>query len=139
MCIPLVGKGKTTRTAAEESERRRYAEQAMEALHDAVRKGYKDWKNMSKDPDLEPLRGRADFQKLLRSISPAPSRSLSEVTWVDCPWGRCNSDCQAPFTSRGIVGQPVIAQIRMDVRYRYARVRVGLFERGERQVPTGWT
>ena len=44
-----------------------YADQAMTMLRHAVAKGYKDAVHMKKDTDLDPLRKRDDFQKLLRS------------------------------------------------------------------------
>jgi hypothetical protein len=46
------------------------ADRAMRWLHQAVRAGYKDAAHMKKDPDLDPLRGSADFQTLLASLTP---------------------------------------------------------------------
>jgi hypothetical protein len=40
----------------------------MVMLEDAVVKGYKDAAHMRQDPDLAPLRKRADFQKLLAEL-----------------------------------------------------------------------
>jgi hypothetical protein len=37
-------------------------------LRDAVAKGYKDAAHMKKDSDLDPLRKRDDFQKLLAEL-----------------------------------------------------------------------
>src|SRR5262249_52376217 len=48
-----------------------YAARADELLRLAVAKGYKDYKEggqMLKDSDLDPLRQRADFQKLLKEL-----------------------------------------------------------------------
>jgi serine/threonine protein kinase/tetratricopeptide (TPR) repeat protein len=43
-----------------------YAVRAVELLRQAVAKGYREVEHMEKDGDLESLRSRADFQKLLR-------------------------------------------------------------------------
>jgi serine/threonine protein kinase/tetratricopeptide (TPR) repeat protein len=45
-----------------------YGAAAMKILRDAVRKGYKDVAHMKKDTDLEPLRQRVDFQKLVAQL-----------------------------------------------------------------------
>jgi len=45
-----------------------YADQAMAMLRDAVAKGFKDAAHMKKDTDLDPLRQREDFQKLLAEL-----------------------------------------------------------------------
>jgi hypothetical protein len=46
----------------------RYAERAMDLLRQAVAKGWRHPSVIKKDPDLEPLRGRKDFQKLLAEL-----------------------------------------------------------------------
>jgi serine/threonine-protein kinase len=45
-----------------------YSERAMETLRQAVEKGYKDVANVKKDADLDPLRSRDDFKKLLAEM-----------------------------------------------------------------------
>ena len=45
-----------------------YADQAMAMLRDAVAKGYKDVVHMKKDTDLDPLRQREDFKKLVAEL-----------------------------------------------------------------------
>ncbi|HUR55603.1 MAG TPA: protein kinase, partial [Gemmataceae bacterium] len=47
-----------------------HADHAMQALHKAVQAGYKDAAHMTKDTDLDPLRDREDFKKLLSSLRP---------------------------------------------------------------------
>jgi hypothetical protein len=68
LCIPAV----TLDTRASQDKRlelaRFYADQAMAFLRDAVAKGFKDLERMKKDPDLNPLRGREDFQTLLHGL-----------------------------------------------------------------------
>jgi hypothetical protein len=68
LCIPLVGKGKNELTTAERAERNRYADQAMDALRRAVDNGYKAADRLRNDPELEPLRSRDDFKKLLGEV-----------------------------------------------------------------------
>jgi hypothetical protein len=46
----------------------RYAARAMELLRQAVQKGFQDVAHMKKDTDLDPLREREDFQKLIREL-----------------------------------------------------------------------
>jgi len=45
------------------------ADRALQWLHKAVQAGYKDAAHIKKDPDLDPLREREDFQKLLESLT----------------------------------------------------------------------
>ena len=45
-----------------------YADGAVELLRRAAAKGFTDAARMSKDPELAPLRDRADFNKLLREL-----------------------------------------------------------------------
>jgi hypothetical protein len=45
-----------------------YGDAAMKLLREAVSKGYKDVPHMKKDTDLEPLRQREDFQKLVAEL-----------------------------------------------------------------------
>ncbi len=49
-------------------EKQEYADWAMEMLRKAVKAGYKDAAHMAKDMDLDPLRDRADFKKLLAEL-----------------------------------------------------------------------
>ena len=44
------------------------ADRAMQWLHKAVQAGYKDAAHMKKDTDLDPLREREDFKKLLAEL-----------------------------------------------------------------------
>ena len=45
-----------------------YGDAAMKLLRDAVSKGYKDAPHMKKDTDLDPLRQREDFEKLIAEL-----------------------------------------------------------------------
>ncbi len=68
--LPLLEKAvvlfaRLTRTTGRPS----YADQAMEALRLAVEQGYEDLARLKKDPDLDPLRERADFKRLLAELA----------------------------------------------------------------------
>ena len=66
------------------NEKQEYADAAMEMLQKAVKAGYKEAAHMKADPDLDPLRDRDDFKKLLaeleakfppkREVLPAPRK-----------------------------------------------------------------
>jgi hypothetical protein len=49
-----------------------YADRAMELLRKAVTAGFKDAARMAKNGDLDALRGRDDFKKLLAELAPKP-------------------------------------------------------------------
>jgi tetratricopeptide (TPR) repeat protein len=71
-CIPLVGKGKATLTAQEESQRREYADQAIAALRAAIGHGYRDFDELKKNADLAALRPSKEFQNLLVGAAAKP-------------------------------------------------------------------
>ncbi len=62
-CIYALASGKSG------DKKQEYADRAMELLHKAVKAGYKDAAHMAKDKDLDVLRGREDFKKLLESLA----------------------------------------------------------------------
>jgi tetratricopeptide (TPR) repeat protein len=55
----------STKIAGKKQE---YADRAMELLQKAVKAGYKDAAHMKMDTDLNPLRGREDFQNLVAEV-----------------------------------------------------------------------
>jgi tetratricopeptide (TPR) repeat protein len=61
-CIPLATKEQR------EQQVQVYGNGAMVLLRDAVAKGFKDVAHMKKDPDLDGLRKRTDFQELTRQL-----------------------------------------------------------------------
>jgi serine/threonine-protein kinase len=63
-CVFAVASGSCRDTALTE----RYAVRAVALLRQAVAKGWKNFAHLQKDPDLDPLRQRADFQKLLAEL-----------------------------------------------------------------------
>jgi serine/threonine-protein kinase len=68
LAAALVGKDKPKLSGPEEAERRRYADQAMDALRSAVTQGYKDVEKLKATPDLAMLRDRADFIALVSAL-----------------------------------------------------------------------
>jgi hypothetical protein len=52
----------------EQTERSRHIEKAMAVLHKAVAAGYRYPAVLKKDRSMDPLRSRADFQKLLAGL-----------------------------------------------------------------------
>ena len=63
-CFYAIASGKQS------DKKQEHADRAMEMLHKAVKAGYNDAEDMSKDTDLDPLRARADFKLLLASLKP---------------------------------------------------------------------
>jgi len=45
-----------------------YGDSAMKLFREAVSKGYKDLSNIKKDTDLDPVRDREEFKKLLAEL-----------------------------------------------------------------------
>jgi hypothetical protein len=61
-CVYAVAGGKA------EGKNQEYADRAMDLLHKAVKAGYKNAAHMARDADLDPLRDRDDFKKLLADL-----------------------------------------------------------------------
>jgi tetratricopeptide (TPR) repeat protein len=64
----LVGIAITPGSGMTAAEGRHAAEQAIEWLHRAVARGYRNVALMRRDPDLDPLRSRPDFQLLMMEL-----------------------------------------------------------------------
>ena len=76
----------------------RYKVRAMELLRKAVAAGYKDAPHMRKDTDLDPIRDRDDFKRLLADLEKNPSPEIAppppgEVTESRQPQAK-RSSCQ---------------------------------------------
>src|SRR5262249_36434875 len=67
-CVPIVVKHDKLDAAQRKEAAQFYGDAAMKLLRDAVSKGYKDLTHMTKDADLDPLRQREDFQKLVAEL-----------------------------------------------------------------------
>jgi serine/threonine-protein kinase len=70
-CVPLAEKDDKLPEARRKELAQSYADQALAMLRTAVARGYKDLANLKKDSDLDPLRGRDDFRKLLAEVEAA--------------------------------------------------------------------
>jgi hypothetical protein len=65
-CVYSVASGKMP------DNRQEYTDRAMELLRKSVNAGFKDAANMAKDTDLDPLREREDFKKLVAELEVIP-------------------------------------------------------------------
>jgi hypothetical protein len=72
--VPLAEKDAKLSQARRQELAKSYADQAVGALRQAVAHGYQDAAHMKKDTDLDPLRGRDDFQKLLAELDKGASK-----------------------------------------------------------------
>ncbi len=68
LCVPIAEKHDELDSAKRRAAMKYYADLAMDMLRDAVKKGYRDAAHMKKDKDLDPLRDREDFKKLLAEL-----------------------------------------------------------------------
>ena len=79
-CIPIVAKHDKLDDKQRKEAAQFYGDAAMKLLRDAVSKGYKDVAHMKKDTDLDPLRQRDDFQKLIAELERGrPLANCSEL------------------------------------------------------------
>jgi serine/threonine protein kinase/tetratricopeptide (TPR) repeat protein len=65
LCIPIVAKHDKLDDKQRKEAAQFYGDAAMKLLREAVSKGWKDAAHIKKDTDLDPLRQRKDFQKLV--------------------------------------------------------------------------
>jgi non-specific serine/threonine protein kinase/serine/threonine-protein kinase len=76
LCIPLIGAQNGTEgtldagglSPADRSRRKHYGDRAVEVLRRATRGGFVNLEILRADTDLDPLRGRPDFQQLIREV-----------------------------------------------------------------------
>ena len=62
-CVYAVASGKVV------DKKQPYADRAMALLNEAVKEGYQDAAHMKEDSDLDTLRAREDFRKLLAELA----------------------------------------------------------------------
>jgi serine/threonine-protein kinase len=67
-CVPLADKDESLSASQRDTARQNYADRAVQLLREAVQRGYKDLAYLQKDPNLQPLRSRKDFQRLLADV-----------------------------------------------------------------------
>jgi serine/threonine protein kinase/tetratricopeptide (TPR) repeat protein len=68
LCIPIIQKNEQATKEARDKQVAFYGDEAMQMLHAAVAKGFKNAAHMKQDPDLRELRERNDFKKLLANL-----------------------------------------------------------------------
>jgi tetratricopeptide (TPR) repeat protein len=68
LCIPIVAKHDKLGDPQRKEAAQFYGDAAMKLLRAAVDHGYQDVAHMKKDTDLDPLRRREDFQKLIADL-----------------------------------------------------------------------
>jgi tetratricopeptide (TPR) repeat protein len=71
-CVPIVAKHEKLDKRQRREAAQFYRDAAMKLLREAVSKGYRDAARMKKDTDLDPLRQREDFQKLIAELEGKP-------------------------------------------------------------------
>jgi tetratricopeptide (TPR) repeat protein len=67
-CIPVTARHQKLDDQQRKESAQFYSDAAMKLLRDAVSKGYKDVAHLKKDTDLDPLRQRDDFRKLVAKL-----------------------------------------------------------------------
>jgi|GEM_PF-3231440 len=67
-CMALAGKDSKLPQAKRTEVVSLYCSDALWALRDAIREGYRDVAQLEKDPDLDPLRARDDFKSLVAEL-----------------------------------------------------------------------
>jgi tetratricopeptide (TPR) repeat protein len=68
LCIPIVAKHAKLDDKQRQAAAQFYGDAALKLLREAVSKGWKNVMHMKKDTDLDPLRQRPDFQKLVAEL-----------------------------------------------------------------------
>jgi eukaryotic-like serine/threonine-protein kinase len=68
LCVSLTAKDATQTPGQRDELAKAYADRAIRMLRTAVQKGFKDAGHLKQNPDLDPLRSRADFKELLAEL-----------------------------------------------------------------------
>jgi hypothetical protein len=68
LCVPIMDKNDQLEAGKRQAAAKFYGDEAMKMLKDAVAKGCKNAAHIKKDGDLDALRKRADFEKLLGDL-----------------------------------------------------------------------
>jgi hypothetical protein len=67
-CVPLAERDTELPEARRQERAKTYADRAIATLRQAVHNGFRDVAHMKKDSDLDPLRSRPVFQRLLAEL-----------------------------------------------------------------------
>lgn len=74
-CVSLLEKDEQLDAMKRQAEMQFYADQATGMLRDALAKGYKDIRHINENKDLDPLREREDFKKLIADLATAVTKN----------------------------------------------------------------
>jgi tetratricopeptide (TPR) repeat protein len=77
-CVPLADKDATLPQAKRKELAQSYSQQAMALLHQAVTKGFKDVALMKKDSDLDSVRSREEFRRLIADLEASSGKSRTD-------------------------------------------------------------
>jgi tetratricopeptide (TPR) repeat protein len=78
LCVPGSSSAPDRAAGNRDGESRDFGKDALDALRRAVDAGYKDFTGIEHDPDLDPIRDRADFRQFLDALKSA-SRTTGQV------------------------------------------------------------
>ncbi len=68
-CVPLAENDGTLPSEKRQAAAQSYADRAMNRLREAIRQGFKDAEQLSQNAELDSLRSRDDFKKLLAEVA----------------------------------------------------------------------
>jgi len=77
-CVTLVKEDQRLSDAQRKELAHSYADEAMAALRQAIQNGYEEVTKLKADTDLDPLRNRDDFKKLLQELETKAKQKASE-------------------------------------------------------------
>jgi hypothetical protein len=72
-CVPLAHEDRRLSADGREELIRSYGDRAVAFVQAAVRHGYRDAARLATDPAFDPIRGRGDFQAVLRELRGEPA------------------------------------------------------------------
>ena len=78
-CIPIIEKQESSKKEERDKQVQWFGDEAVSMLKRAVARGYKDVRQLKKDKNLDPIRGRADFQKLIADLVKASPASKAPL------------------------------------------------------------
>jgi serine/threonine-protein kinase len=67
-CVPLAERDSKLTLSERQERAQAYANRAVAALRHAIQNGFKNVPHMRKDPNLDPLRSKPEFQQLLKEL-----------------------------------------------------------------------
>jgi serine/threonine-protein kinase len=123
-CVPLAGAGLAAGDPQILTEQARYADLAMASLSRAVEKGFRSAEQL-KLPALDPLRSRADFQKIQRQPAEALGIMTGAIVEYDGVVGDFQGDATMGFWGWPLGGERQAEQAcraALNIRKRFAHM-----------------